>query len=216
MFRLDGEVFLLGTAISAPSNSNKNCDDLRLFSAGYPAAAAGSSRTARSYSEVRRECKAVGQSVYVCFRPIADIRRSLHPVAVLRPYIAWGLLLVAGCNASREPPKSMCDLPRAFDGWENTSIRWKGILVDARPHGFLLVAGECKNRGISVGRLPEGAWDTLNQATQRGRREFGVIRIEVSGEITDEKTLDVSKIHRVAFDAMSEQQEEQFWQSKGF
>jgi hypothetical protein len=38
MFRFDGEVFLLGTAIAAPSKAsrcnNKNCDDLRLISAG--------------------------------------------------------------------------------------------------------------------------------------------------------------------------------------
>jgi hypothetical protein len=34
MLRFDGEVFLLGTAIPAPSCHNKNCDDLRLFSAG--------------------------------------------------------------------------------------------------------------------------------------------------------------------------------------
>jgi hypothetical protein len=57
MFRLDGEVFLLGTAISAPSISNKNGDDLRLFLAGSPAAAAGSSQSARSYSEVRGKRK---------------------------------------------------------------------------------------------------------------------------------------------------------------
>jgi hypothetical protein len=38
MFRFDGEVFLFGTAIAAPSNQdiNKNCDDLRLISAGLP------------------------------------------------------------------------------------------------------------------------------------------------------------------------------------
>ena len=37
MFRLDGEVFLLGTAIPAPSKfSNKNCDDLRLLGGANP------------------------------------------------------------------------------------------------------------------------------------------------------------------------------------
>jgi hypothetical protein len=38
MFRLDGEVFLLGTAIAAPYSvreTNKNCDDLRLFTVGF-------------------------------------------------------------------------------------------------------------------------------------------------------------------------------------
>jgi hypothetical protein len=36
MFRFDGEVFLLGTAIAAPSTQviNKNGDDLRLISRG--------------------------------------------------------------------------------------------------------------------------------------------------------------------------------------
>jgi hypothetical protein len=55
MFRLDGEVFLLGTAIAAPSTQvciNKNCDDLRLISAGEnPLVAAGSSRTAAPIAE---------------------------------------------------------------------------------------------------------------------------------------------------------------------
>jgi hypothetical protein len=38
MFRLDGEVFLLGTAIAAPSTHeiNKNGDDLRPFLRGKP------------------------------------------------------------------------------------------------------------------------------------------------------------------------------------
>lgn len=110
----------------------------------------------------------------------------------------------------------MCDLPRAFDGWEKTAVRWKGILVDAQPHGYLLVAEECNNRGIAIGRLPEGAWDTIAPATQRGHQESGVIHIDLSGEITDERTLDVFRIHRIAFEAMSEQQETKFWQSKGF
>jgi hypothetical protein len=56
MFRFDGEVFLLGTAIAAPSTQvciNKNCDDLRLISAGMnPRAAAGSSRTAARIAEL--------------------------------------------------------------------------------------------------------------------------------------------------------------------
>ena len=110
----------------------------------------------------------------------------------------------------------MCDLPRAFDGWEDTAVRWKGILIDAQPHGLLLAAEECPDRGIFIGRLPEGAWETLAPATRRSGREAGVIHIELSGDITDDKTLDVSKIHHVGFEAMSEQQEAKFWKSKGF
>jgi hypothetical protein len=110
----------------------------------------------------------------------------------------------------------MCDLPRAFDGWEHTPVRWKGILIDAQPHGFLLAAEECNKRGIAIGRLPEGAWDTLAPVTQRSHQESGVIHVEVSGEITNQKTLDVSKIHHISFEPMPEQQETTFWQSKGF
>lgn len=123
---------------------------------------------------------------------------------------------MAACNTARDAPKNMCDLPRAFDGWENTAIRWKGILIVAQPHGFVLAAEECSNRGISIGRLPEGARDMLAPATRKSAREPGLIHVEVSGEITDEKTLDVSNIHHIGFEAMSEQQEAEFWQSKGF
>jgi hypothetical protein len=34
MLRFDGDVFLLGTAMTAPLTTNKNCDDLRHVSAG--------------------------------------------------------------------------------------------------------------------------------------------------------------------------------------
>jgi hypothetical protein len=55
MFRFDGEVFLLGTAIAAPLNSssviNKNCDDLRLVSAGYSRGGARIVANRGSYSE---------------------------------------------------------------------------------------------------------------------------------------------------------------------
>jgi hypothetical protein len=78
MFRLDGEVFLLGTAIAAPLNAtveiNKNCDDLPLISAGWnPRAAAGSSRTAAPIANSSVEASTSASGAYVCFRPIADI-----------------------------------------------------------------------------------------------------------------------------------------------
>src|SRR6476646_9994048 len=65
MLRLDGEVFLLGTAIAAPyeckSDNNKNCDDLRLISAGslwrMPAGGGRIVANRGSYSEMRQERK---------------------------------------------------------------------------------------------------------------------------------------------------------------
>jgi len=62
MFRFDGEVFLLGTAIAAPLNINKNCDDLHLSrrvgtrGGGWIVANRG------SYSEMREERKAEGKA----------------------------------------------------------------------------------------------------------------------------------------------------------
>jgi hypothetical protein len=58
MFRFDGEVFLLGTAIAAPSHANnKNCDDLRLISAECPAGGARIVANRGSYSETADERK---------------------------------------------------------------------------------------------------------------------------------------------------------------
>jgi hypothetical protein len=41
------------------SDNNKNCDDLRLISAGFPAGGGWIVANRGSYSEMRRECKAV-------------------------------------------------------------------------------------------------------------------------------------------------------------
>jgi hypothetical protein len=60
MFRLDGEVFLLGTAIPAPSISNKNCDDLRLVQAGSPRGGGRIVANRGSYNGMPRERKAFG------------------------------------------------------------------------------------------------------------------------------------------------------------
>ena len=65
MFRFDGEVFLLGTAIPAPSTDNKNCDDLRLVLAGRPRGGGGIVANRGSYSEKPRERKAFGTAASV-------------------------------------------------------------------------------------------------------------------------------------------------------
>ena len=63
MFRLDGEVFLLGTAIPAPSKSNKNCDDLRLVLAGRPRGGGWIVANDGSYSEMPRQRKTLGRGL---------------------------------------------------------------------------------------------------------------------------------------------------------
>jgi uncharacterized membrane protein YecN with MAPEG domain len=58
MFRFDGEVFLLGTAIAAPFNINKNGDDLAPNSTGKPRGGGRIVANRRPYSETSRGCKA--------------------------------------------------------------------------------------------------------------------------------------------------------------
>lgn len=137
---------------------------------------------------------------------------------MIRITAAATFLLIMGCNAAREAPNSMCDVPRNFAGWQNTPVRWQGILLDASPHGLSLIAENCQRRGINIQRLPDSAPDeaALNQVLRRGWREPGIIRVDVSGRITSGRTLAVSKVHRVQFEPMNEQQRHEFWRSKGF
>ena len=126
-----------------------------------------------------------------------------------------GLLLITGCNAHREPPQSMCDFPRSFATWKNTDVRWQGILLNATPHGMMILAVDCQKRGIAIERWPVAADMALGQVSRQNARESGVIRVDVSGRITADKMLAVSKVHRLEFEPMTEQQETEFWRSIG-
>jgi hypothetical protein len=60
MFRFDGEVFLFGTAmrhLQINRDNNRNCDDLRLISAGVPAGGGWIVANRGSYSETGACCK---------------------------------------------------------------------------------------------------------------------------------------------------------------
>ena len=78
MFRLDGEVFLLGTAIPAPLKSNKNCDDLRLVLAGRPRGGGRIVANRGSYSEMSRGRKAVGRRLLNLRRASLQINFATH------------------------------------------------------------------------------------------------------------------------------------------
>jgi hypothetical protein len=58
MFRLDGDVFLFGTAIAAPLIQNKNCDDLRHSQRGLPRGGGRIVANRGPYSETDAERKA--------------------------------------------------------------------------------------------------------------------------------------------------------------
>ena len=123
-------------------------------------------------------------------------------------------MLALGCDASHETPKSMCDLPRSFAGWQNTPIRWQGILLDATPHGMMLVAADCQRRSIDIERWPED--QALAQVVQESWHEPGILRVDVSGRITGERGLAIFEVHRIDFEPMSEQERSEFWRSIGF
>lgn len=165
--------------------------------------------------------KSIGRSnvsANVRFRPIADISCSRHTDWMLRIITIAGFLVTMGCSAAHEAPKSLCDLPRSLATWQNTPVRWQGILLDATPHGLTLIADDCRRRGINIKEWSENPSHeaALNQVTRRGWRESGIIRVDLSGRITQDGQLAVSDVHRIQFEPMTDQQETTFWRSIGF
>jgi hypothetical protein len=89
MFRFDGEVFLLGTAIAAPLNASRTTIKIATICASSqrdnPRAAAGSSRTAAPIAARAPSASAPASASIsperpdVCFRPIADISPQSAP-----------------------------------------------------------------------------------------------------------------------------------------
>ena len=80
---------------------------------------------------------------------------------------------------------------------------------------MMILAVDCQKRGIAIARWPVAADMALGQVTRQNARESGVIRVDVSGRITADKMLAVSKVHRLEFEPMTEQQETEFWRSIG-
>jgi hypothetical protein len=108
----------------------------------------------------------------------------------------------------------MCNLPRTFGGWQGSTVRWHGVLLDATPHGMSLVETDCERRGVQIASLPEDP--RLKLALRRGWRETGLVEVDLTGKITTDAMLSVSVIHSVVFRRMSEQEVKNFWTSLGF
>jgi hypothetical protein len=108
----------------------------------------------------------------------------------------------------------MCDVPKSLAGWENRAVRWRGVLLDADPHGLTLIAEDCRRRGITIQQWPSDS--ALARVRERSWREPGVIRVDVSGLITSARVLSVSQVHSIEFQPMSAQQKKEWWRSKGF
>lgn len=129
-----------------------------------------------------------------------------------RTLIVAGLLLFIACNPKRDAPKSLCELPRSMVGWERTQVRWEGVILDASPHGILFIAEDCQGRGLQLADWPQDI--ALTDALRR--RELGLVRVRLSGEITDDGFLSISKVHAVTFQPMTEEEHHEYFRSKGF
>jgi hypothetical protein len=107
MFRFDGEVFLLGTAIAAPLNASRTTIKIATICASSqrdnPRAAAGSSRTAAPIATGAPSASAPASASISperpndCFRPIADIRELIIIVGV-KPSVAVLFLSLLSCG----------------------------------------------------------------------------------------------------------------------
>jgi hypothetical protein len=56
----------------------------------------------------------------------------------------------------------------------------------------------------------------LARVRQRSWREPGVVRLDVSGQITGDRMLSVREVHRIEFQPLTEKQMKELWRSKGF
>ena len=113
---------------------------------------------------------------------IVSRKRRLAPIICL---------LTLSCSGSAPEPRSLCDVPRNLAGWEGATVRWKGILIGTREHGYGLMAEECRRRGINLG-LPadERVRDELGALFSTFEtRPAGSLRVDLSGKIVGERLI---------------------------
>lgn len=97
-------------------------------------------------------------------------------------------------------------------------MRWKGVVVGGPHHGYSLAAEECQRRGIALDGTSYG-WAPLSDALEQHSFETGLLRADVSGKIVERdgsSVLLITKVHRIAFEPMSEAAHDAYWRSKGF
>jgi hypothetical protein len=103
-------------------------------------------------------------------------------------------LCLAACNAPTPRQDSLCDLPRGFVGWSGHNVRWRGLIVDASPHGLGFVSEDCHRRGAAIKDISSGA-EADYRAFQRSRKTSWV-RVELSAKLTDNGLI-ITKFHRL-------------------
>lgn len=82
-------------------------------------------------------------------------------------------------------------------------------------HGFTLFAEECPSRHIRISDWPDDTADgaALNGVLEEHFADIGVLRVDVSGRITADRTLSISKVHHFQFQPMTEREEADWWRS---
>ncbi|HWK35268.1 hypothetical protein [Sphingomonas sp.] len=123
---------------------------------------------------------------------------------------------ILSCGNPAPPSDSLCDLPKILIGWSGKEIRWTGTVVGTSEHGHILIADKCRRRAIPLSDwrfTPSGA--LLTEALRKKWRQPGLVKVELSGKIT-ERDLLVSRIYRARFIPMSSQAEHNYFHSRGF
>ncbi len=101
-------------------------------------------------------------------------------------------------------------------GWENTPVRWQGVILGNAMHGFTLVTEECQRRGITLAGWAKDTPEGKAFGKSVYRNETGLLRVDVSGNITQDGTLWVLKVHKLVFQSMTEDEYYEYWRLRGF
>ena len=76
-------------------------------------------------------------------------------------------------------------------------------------HGFTLIADACPKRGIRLNEWPEDA--ALRSALWEHSADIGVMKVDVSGRVTSDRKLAISRVHEFKFEPMTESQMAVWW-----
>ncbi|TZG29461.1 tyrosine-type recombinase/integrase [Sphingomonas montanisoli] len=144
----------------------------------------------------RAETKSLSEfsSVPAVLAPVADIRMRGHARNMRWQFVALLSVALGGCSSSVPDATSLCDLPRSLAGWSGATVRWKGLIVNAQPHGISLISEDCRHRGVTIiGFSREaGAQYALLQ-----QRSFGWAWADLTGKVVS-GGLRIESFHRVA------------------
>ena len=123
------------------------------------------------------------------------------------------LLVCASCQAGPEASVGLCERHPV-----GTKVSWQGAVVGTHHHGYGLTAEDCRGFIRLTGvRIAPGGRD-LESFFEPARLQPGVLRADITGKIIraddDEPILLVERVHRLAFEKMTDEQERLYWRRR--